>query len=124
MTDRQTERLYAPLPTPVLGSKNLPTRTAALDTEAISLQDRTRDPLTETDDGRGILPGHTQGDAEESMGGISRDIKKHSKVTLGRHVTGDPGFAVRDRRKKYNKAVRTENQKVFNKDAAGSKKRR
>lgn len=57
----------------------------------------------------------TAGDSPESLGAPSERDVKPSKVTLGRHVTSEPGFKVADRRHKHVATHRAEKDKLFEK---------
>jgi hypothetical protein len=86
-----------------------------VDEQNASLETGHPDPLTDTQDGAGVLSGHSQqaDQAPEDLGGEAERDLKSSKVTLGRHVTSEPGEVVRSRRHKALVSAKREGEKVF-----------
>src|SRR6267154_4529532 len=77
-----------------------------LDKAHVAPEEPGPDPLTETQDGLGVLEGHSQQTdaAPEEIGGQAERDVKTSKVTLGRHVTSAAGAEVSAKR--HNQFVR------------------
>lgn len=87
-----------------------------IDQNHASIEQGHCDPLTETQDGKGILSGHSQqpDEAPEEIGGEDeRSVKPNQKLSLGRHVKSDDGFKKAESRKAHVKSARAENQKAF-----------
>jgi hypothetical protein len=85
-----------------------------VDEKHASIETGHPDPLTDTQDGAGVLTGHSQqaDQAPEELGGeAERDVKK-TKVAE-RHVTSEPGEVVRSRRHKALVSAKREGEKVF-----------
>jgi hypothetical protein len=85
-----------------------------VDEQHASIEEGHPDPLTETQDGAGVLAGHSQqaDQAPEDLGGeAERDVKK-TKVAE-RHVTSEAGEVVRSRRHKALVSAKREGEKVF-----------
>jgi|ERR1700730_4552810 len=89
-------------------------KTDLLDHAHVAVEDNQPDPLCETQDGFGILKGHSQQPEEgpEDLGAVGeRDVKK-TKVAE-RHVTSEPGEVVRSRRHKALVSAKREGEKIF-----------
>jgi hypothetical protein len=73
------------------------------------------DPLTETQDGLGVLEGHSQQTdaAPEEIGGQAERDVKTSKVTLGRHVTSAEGAEVSAKRHNHVRQAKKQGEQVF-----------
>jgi hypothetical protein len=92
-------------------------KTDMLDRARVAVEDNQPDPLCETQDGFGVLKGHSQQPEEcpEDLGGVGeRDVKK-TRVAE-RHVTSEPGESVRSRRHKALVSAKREGEKVFKRD--------
>jgi hypothetical protein len=57
--------------------------------------------------------GHSQYGPEPELGAEDERDVKSSRATLGRHITSEPGFAVRDRRHKHVRKAKKLGEKVF-----------
>ena len=90
-------------------------KTDMLDRARVAVEDNQPDPLCETQDGLGVLSGHSQQaeQAPEDLGGEAERNLKASKATLGRHVTSKPGEVARSRRHKALVSAKREGEKVF-----------
>jgi hypothetical protein len=100
-----------------------------LDSEHVSIEQGHPDPLTQTQDGFGVIEsGNSQQAAEgsdpRSIGGEDeRRVKPKSKVTLGTHRTSDDGFKKAESRHAHVRGNRKETEKLFAKSEDGAKRR-
>jgi hypothetical protein len=88
-----------------------------VDEQHASIEEGHPDPLIETQDGLGVLAGHSQQSdaAPEDVGGQAERDTKSSRATLGRHVTSAPGSEVSAKRHNHVRQARKESEKVFTK---------
>jgi hypothetical protein len=88
-----------------------------VDTQHASIEEGHPDPLVETQDGLGVLTGHSQQSdaAPEEIGGQAERDVKTSKATLGRHVTSAAGSEVSAKRHNHVRQAKKEGEKVFSK---------
>jgi hypothetical protein len=91
-----------------------------VDSQHVCIEEGHPDPLEVTQDGQGIVSGHSQQAADGSdprtIGGEDkRRVKPNSKVTLGIHRTSDDGFKKAESRHDHVQSARKENQTAFTK---------
>lgn len=94
-----------------------------VDTKHVHLETGHPDPTIETQDGAGILSGHSQqpNEGPEDLGGRGeRTVKTSSRATEGRHVTSQPGAVASAKRKAHVHEKRKETAKLFEKSEAGA----
>jgi hypothetical protein len=89
----------------------------SLDSTHVALETSHPDPTEVSQDGNGILKGHSQqSDVEpEEIGGQAERTTKSTRATLGRHITSDDGSKVSERRHKHVATNRKEKDKLFKK---------
>jgi hypothetical protein len=95
-----------------------------VDEKHASIEQRQPDPLIDTQDGAGVLSGHSQqaDQAPEDIGGEAERDTNKTKVAE-RHITSEPGLKVAESRHAHVRSNRKESEKLFAKTEDGAKRR-
>lgn len=97
---------------------------APVDEKHASIEHGHPDPLTDTQDGAGVLSGHSQQaeQAPEDIGGEAERDTKKTRVAE-RHVISEPGLEVAESRHAHVRNNRRQSEKLFAKTEDGAERR-